>query len=628
MSLLRGIHRPYSHLSDEDDLLRYPTSSTSPAEGRTFISNTTSRMTRPAVLVPCAVALMVVVALAVTAAADPFGALGSNETTDTPTSSSSNRLEDVVKAKTTSCGEVVGVVEDGAFAFKGLRYAEPPVGEHRWRRPRPLASTQNTPALSCVTKADQFGSQCLQINPNTKKFEGSEDCLFVNVWTPRIDATAHLEVMVWIHGGFLQVGSGHQPGLSPSGKLAHKLNVVMVSFNYRLGPLGFMALSILRDDNDTRGNFGLLDAALALDWVRNNIQAFGGDPDKVTVFGADSGATMTLALLATSRHNKTKSPFRSAWLLGPTFFLNRTFALASKHNGAFFQQRTGCKVAACLRAMTPHDVLKAHLGKDDPSFRIRDQNDLPIQGIFPEQFMVVDGTLLTNPPLEMLLKSHSVDIPVLIGSGAQAVDVLPGPDDIRHWTWGQYKKYVTTSLNSFGSGVTQMALQLYNSTSNVNTSSADPPVTPELVYTTMVSDLRVGCPVNSIASELSNIFQSPVYRYVVDSKPSKPIDYMGHAAAYSFHPWDAIAFFDQLDHFIPGPSYEDFAFRDNVQDLGLTFVRSGGHPSIPDWMRYPQSIAILASSANSTLIMPGSTYQKTECKFWTSEGLTDYSWVS
>lgn len=640
MSLLRSAHRPYSHLNDEEDLLRYPEpdtcASSTPTVARLAEEGNRDRpwgschgskmcviLTVTTVVTLTVVASVTVSVLASTTVS-PTGSSSSLAPAGVSTSSGGKLLDDLVRARTVSCGEVAGIVEDGAFVFKGLRYGEAPVGERRWRHPVPSS------AESCTSgrHADRFGSPCLQLNPVTKKFEGAEDCLFLNVWTPRIDAAAGLEVMVWIHGGFLQLGSGNTPGLSPSGHLSRKLNVVFASFNYRLGPLGFLTLSSLGMET----NHGLWDAALALSWVRDNIRSFGGDPAKVTIFGADSGASLALSLLAASPKAGWGPLFSSAWLVGPSSVLNRSFSQVAKHNKAFFQQRSGCADAACLRSMDAHDVIKSHLGKDDPSFRIRDQNDLPIQGIFPEQFLVVDGTYLTKPPLEMVEVNSKADIPILIGASSQAIDLWPGPDDLKHWSWNQYKKYVTTSLDSFGSGITQMALQLYNVT---NTS--DPLVTPELVYSSMVSDLRVGCPVAHMASDLASGFQSPVYRYVSEVRPSRPVKLLGYEASYSFHPWELVAFFDQLDKFLPpsesGSSYEDQALRDTVQELAMTFVRSGGRSvPVPDWLRYPKVLAILtdpSSSGNVTWnVVPSSSYLKTECKFWTSEGLTQYAWVT
>ncbi|GBM89375.1 Carboxylesterase [Araneus ventricosus] len=199
---------------------------------------------------------------------------------------------------------------------------------------------------------------------------------------------AGLEVLVWIHGGFLQWGSGHEPGVCPSGRVAKRLNAVFVSFNYRLGALGFMALDILsQTPQDARGNYGLWDQIIALQWVQHNIRAFGGDPEKVTIFGADTGAASIMALRASEQ---ARGLFRAAWLIGPALTFNRTFEDLSQHNRAFFLARSGCKNGTCLRHMSAKSVLETYFWKDEPSFRIRDQNDLPIQGIYPEQLIVLD----------------------------------------------------------------------------------------------------------------------------------------------------------------------------------------------------------------------------------------------
>ncbi|CAN8027143.1 unnamed protein product [Ixodes persulcatus] len=291
--------------------------------------------------------------------------------------------------------------------------------------------------------------------------------------------------------------------------------------------------------------------------------------------------------------------------------------------------------ARCLRRMQL--LICKYREREFLNLRYADQQLTPPQKIpASAPGFACTGTLLTKPPVEMVEADSKSDIPVLIGSSTQAIDVWPGPDDLRHWSWNQYKKYVTTSLDSFGSGITQMALQLYNVTNTTDSS-----VTPEMVYSGMVSDLRVGCPAASMAFELASGFQSPIYRYVTDVRPSRPVKLLGHEAPYSFHPWELVAFFDQLDLFLPaasgGPSAEDLSLRDAVQELVLSFVRSGGRSvPVPDWLRYPKVVAILtgggltsSSFGNVTWnTVPANSYQKTECKFWTSEGLTQYAWVS
>lgn len=192
-------------------------------------------------------------------------------------------------------GELEGVRENNLNVFKGIPFAAPPVGALRWREPQPVA------AWNGLRKADTFGNACIQ---PTTKIEGagaaspqSEDCLYLNVWTPDADPNAKLPVMVWIHGGALVVGDGSSPAYDGA-SLAER-GAVVVTLNYRLGPLGFFSHPALDAANPGGTvNFGLLDEIAALKWVQQNISAFGGDPSNVTIFGESAGAQSVLALFA------------------------------------------------------------------------------------------------------------------------------------------------------------------------------------------------------------------------------------------------------------------------------------------------------------------------------------------
>ncbi|GFY58995.1 cholinesterase, partial [Trichonephila inaurata madagascariensis] len=127
------------------------------------------------------------------------------------------------------------------------------------------------------------------------------------------------------------------------------------------------------------------------------------------------------------------------------------------------------------------------------------------------------GDILPLSPLEAVLHRNIKDIPIVIGSAAQAVDFWPGPEDLPSWSWNQYRKYVTTSLDSFDPRISQLTMQLYNTS---ETNDEDP--TPELLYTTMVTDIRQTCPVNDFTDMLSSVTNSPVFRYVITSRPSAP----------------------------------------------------------------------------------------------------------
>ena len=201
-------------------------------------------------------------------------------------------------AKTQS-GSVAGVRAHGLVVFKSLPYAAPPVGALRWREPRPVAAWQG------LRKADAFGNACIQA-PGAAEAAGagaagplSEDCLTLNLWTPGLEGTTRRPVMVWIHGGALVFGSGRQSAYDGTALAAR--GAVVVTLNYRMGALGFFDHPALAGQPGGVVNFGLLDQVAALRWVRENIAAFGGDPDNVTIFGESAGAQSVLALFASPK---------------------------------------------------------------------------------------------------------------------------------------------------------------------------------------------------------------------------------------------------------------------------------------------------------------------------------------
>lgn len=198
-------------------------------------------------------------------------------------------------------GEVSGVADHGARAWLGLPFAAPPIGDLRWRSPAPVMPWTG------VRPADHFGNDCRQgltpegLGPWTTEYMTagpvSEDCLYLNVWAPA-DSGTKRPVLVWIHGGAFTSGSGAVPIYN--GAALAKKGIIVVTLNYRLGVYGFLAHSDLSAEvtPHSSGNYGLLDQIAALQWVRDNIAAFGGDPDQVTVAGQSAGAASVHALLA------------------------------------------------------------------------------------------------------------------------------------------------------------------------------------------------------------------------------------------------------------------------------------------------------------------------------------------
>ena len=204
----------------------------------------------------------------------------------------------------TQSGLVSGVagIDLTISVFKGIPYAEPPVGNLRWTAPRPPRSWQG------VRQANHFGDACAQIFPKLDSAK-TEDCLYLNIWTPAKSAAGALPVIVWIHGGGFRVGSGREP-LFDGEDLAKK-GVVVVTLNYRLGIFGFFVHPELTKESThaASGNYGFLDQLAALQWVQRNIGAFGGDPNKVTIFGQSAGAFSVNSLVASPL---AKGLFRAA----------------------------------------------------------------------------------------------------------------------------------------------------------------------------------------------------------------------------------------------------------------------------------------------------------------------------
>ena len=199
----------------------------------------------------------------------------------------------------TAEGEVRGIAADGLVEYMGIPYAAPPTGDLRWRAPQPPLQRDS------VLVADEYGNRCIQ-RPATEGFAmedaftqpGSEDCLYLNIYRPD-NAEAGLPVMLWIPGGGLTAGSGSRP-VNHGGNLA-RLGVVVVAINYRLGSFGFFAHPELSGQDPDGGrlfNYGLMDQIAALEWVRDNIEGFGGDPANVTIFGESAGGYSVFALVA------------------------------------------------------------------------------------------------------------------------------------------------------------------------------------------------------------------------------------------------------------------------------------------------------------------------------------------
>lgn len=247
-------------------------------------------------------------------------------------------------------GTFIGIETETGRQFRGIRFAEAPVGDLRWASPRPA------PDQTGVVLAQNFGAQCVQpvdqwnFNPRPgTEMKGSEDCLFLNIYAPKNEA-GNKPVMVWIHGGGFVTGSGSE---YDGHILAETQDVIVVTINYRLGALGFLSHPALGDE---AGNFGLLDQQLALQWVKRNIAAFGGDPQRVTIFGESAGGvSVCLQLLAPGSAGLFSRAINES---GPCFAAPRSYA---DQNGLSYAAAAGCpqqnaEALACLRDIPAQTV--------------------------------------------------------------------------------------------------------------------------------------------------------------------------------------------------------------------------------------------------------------------------------
>jgi para-nitrobenzyl esterase len=242
-------------------------------------------------------------------------------------------------------------------AYLGIPFAAPPVGDLRWRAPQPA------PKWKGVRKATKFGARCMQ----TRVFSDmvfrdngpSEDCLYLNVWTPAGAEREHLPVMVWIYGGGFVAGSASEP--RQDGENLARKDVVVVSFNYRLGVFGFFANAELAKESghNASGNYGLLDQVAALEWVHRNIAAFGGDPGQVTIFGESAGSFSVSALMASPL---AQGLFERAMGESGAFFstvLGPHPLAESEAADAKFAESIGAPTLADLRAKPADELLAA-----------------------------------------------------------------------------------------------------------------------------------------------------------------------------------------------------------------------------------------------------------------------------
>jgi para-nitrobenzyl esterase len=319
-------------------------------------------------------------------------------------------------------------------AWLGVPFAAPPLGELRWKPPQPVVPWQG------VRAATEFGPQCLQgkATPGSVYFEYSggdlpmsEDCLTLNVWAPAEASNA--PVMVWIYGGGFQVGASARPTFNGAGLAAR--GVVVVSMNYRVGVLGFLAHPELTAESPQHasGNYGLLDQVAALQWVKRNVARFGGNPDNVTIFGQSAGASSVTHLMASPL---TRGLFQRAIAESNAFPAKMSPRTEAEARGKAFAEKLGAASLAGMRARSGQEILDAKtpagpivdgwfLPADSYSL-FRDGKEAPVP--FLTGWNKNEGATF---PHAKSLAEHKADVDKRFGKDAsRAAELYPATDDI------------------------------------------------------------------------------------------------------------------------------------------------------------------------------------------------------
>jgi para-nitrobenzyl esterase len=380
-------------------------------------------------------------------------------------------------------GPVVGATTPTMHRFLGIPYAEPPIGPLRWQPPQPHAP------WTMPRDASAYGSRCAQAPSPFGETSSSEDCLFLNVYVPhRKTVAAHdlkrkRPVMVWIHGGAFQVGSAEN--YDPT-RLVTIGDVVVVTINYRLGALGFLAHPALSAESPdgVSGNYGILDQQLALRWVRDNIAAFGGNPKRVTIFGESAGGISVHAQLASPGAAGT---FHRAIVESGAIFLQPALADAETA-GEDIADALGCsdQTAACLRALSVDDVLAGQ-----PS---------GLQSTSP----VIDGVVLPTSIRTAFQTGAFNHVPVIEGSNhdemrlfvALAFDLAGGPV-----TSDGYVDAIAALLGVPQSSATILA----------NAYPLADYASPDLALSTLATDAAFAC--NAVSADRWLSIYVPTYAY-------------------------------------------------------------------------------------------------------------------
>ena len=452
-------------------------------------------------------------------------------------------------------GIIEGLREAGIRVFKGVPFAAPPVGELRWQAPQPVQPWEG------VRKADEWGARCMQ-GPvfgaplRSRDSEMSEDCLYLNVWTPARTADEKLPVLVVFHGGGFAAGSGSEA--RTGGEWFARQGIVVVAPNYRLSVFGFLAHPELTAESSGRGsgNYGMLDQVAALEWVRDNIAAFGGDPANVTINGESAGSMSVSALMASplSKNLVHKAIGQSgAFFSSPTDDMSLKPLEDKEQDGLLFAASVGADSLSELRALPAQKLLDTVMQAGG-------------WGYSPG----LDNHFLPRDVASIYAAGDQADIPLLAGwtSSELGMSIVFNPEKPTVSTFkAQLKKQFSDAY--------EQALAVYPAPDDeqVLQTAAD-----------LASDLFISYATWKWIETHRNTADAPVYRYRFDRVlPDDPASRFG-----ALHASDIEYAFNTLTTKEAAWQVEDFRVAEVMATALANFVKTGdpNGDGVPTWPQF------------------------------------------
>ena len=452
-------------------------------------------------------------------------------------------------------GPISGVNHGECASYLGIPYASPPLGELRWKPPQPAVPWVG------VRECKGYGPACPQ--PKSKFYDvgrTSEDCLYLNIWAPRNGKEAKMPVLVWIHGGAFTTGAGSL-GLYKGMNLAVQ-GVVVVTINYRLGPLGFMAHPALSDESShgVSGNYGLLDQIAALEWIQNNISEFGGDKNCITLFGESAGAVSACLLLSSPL---TSGLFHRAIVESAPIWVEKGLPAASRPLKT--AEETGQKLAEIfglgdknnslesLRAVTAEKLVETASPGEGLAVLKSELQFGP----------VIDGWLLPGNPVGQIAGGNMHDLPLLVGANANEANLfLEGLTITRDY----YEQIVDLVFGEYSPEV----LDMFPVSGN---EEAAPVLSKLFTVSEFIAPAR-------FLAQSFGLLQSNAYLYNFSRfAPGNPLGAChGSEIPYIFGNFDKALDYTDVD----------YQLSRTVMSYWTTFARTGNpnHDGLPEWPPY------------------------------------------